>query len=176
MVMVLGTAAVFYFSGGGIISGEPCSEYDGSIEEKWFQDVDSYGVAYCGPLSEAAWELDAEERFATAQTHAFAVFVMFQLFNVLNCRSADRSIFQLGLFNNKAITISFLISTSFLLFMVEGSMLTIPFTGLQMGDFLSVVPMDTSWWVVIVAVASTVFLVDELRKVLQKSQELRRMR
>ena len=176
MVMVLGTAAVFYFSGGGIITGDPCTEYNGAIEEAWFQDVDSYGEAYCGPLSEAAWEADANERFAQAQTHAFAAFVMFQLFNVLNCRSADRSIFQLGLFNNKAITISFLISTSFLLFMVEGSMITIPFTGLQMGDFLSVVPMDAGWWFVIVAVASTVFLVDELRKVLQRSQQLRRMR
>jgi hypothetical protein len=45
-----------------------------------------------------------------------------------------------------------------------------------MGDFLSVVPMEAGWWFVIVAVASTVFLVDELRKVLQQSQELRRMR
>ena len=97
IVMVLGTAAVFWFAGGGIITGEPCLEYDGRVESSWFED---------GVCNEEAWMADAENRFAVAQTMAFAVFIFYQLFNVLNCRSVDQSIFQLGIFNNRAITIS----------------------------------------------------------------------
>ena len=48
-----------------------------------------------------------------AVTATFAVFVMFQLFNVMNCRSIEKSIFQLGVFSNKAVAYSFLISTTY---------------------------------------------------------------
>ena len=35
LVMVLGTAAIFWFAGGGIITGEPCLEYDGRVESEY---------------------------------------------------------------------------------------------------------------------------------------------
>ena len=127
MVMFVGTAAVFWFSGGGIISSdEPCTEFDGSIDDGYIDPVNGYCL-------EEEWRMDAEDRFLQAQTTAFAVFIVFQLFNVINCRSTDRSIFQLGVFSNKAIAISFAISASLLLFMVQGAYLTIPIT-----SFLSV--------------------------------------
>ena len=163
MVMVIGTAMIFWFSGGGIISGQPCTEYDGSIESDWFDDE--------GNCREDAWREDAENRFEQAQTRAFAVFILFQLFNVINCRSVDRSIFQLGLFNNKAITISFAISAAFLLFMVQGASLTIPFIGIPMGDLLSVVSLEPIDWAILFATASSVFLIDELRKLIMRSRE-----
>ena len=167
LVMFLGTAAVFWFSGGGIItSGEPCTEFDGAIEESYF---DQNGICI-----EEEWRLDAEERFVKAQTMAFSVFVFFQLFNVLNCRSTNRSIFELGIFNNKAITISFAISSVFLLFLVQGSLLTIPLIGIQIGDLLAVVPLELEDWVIIFATASSVFFFDEVRKLILRSQKPRK--
>ncbi len=164
MVMFLGTAAVFWFSGGGIISSEePCTEYDGSIEQDYF---DEYGVCV-----EEEWMADAEVRFVKAQTMAFSVFVLFQLFNVLNCRSTNLSVFELGVFNNKAITISFIISATFLLFLVQGSMLTIPVIGIPIGDLLDVVPLEFNDWVIVFATASSVFFFDEVRKLIMRSQK-----
>jgi len=162
MVMFLGTAAVFWFSGGGIISSdEPCTEFDGSIEQNYL-DENGYCV-------EEVWEVDAQERFVKAQTMAFSVFVLFQLFNVLNCRSTNRSIFELGLFNNRAITASFVISASLLLFFVQGAYLSIPLVGIQIGELLSVVPLETNDWLIVFATASTVFFFDEVRKLIQRS-------
>ena len=159
IVMVIGTGAVFWFAGGGIITGEPCLEYDGRLESTWFVD---------GVCNEEAWKIDAENRFAVAQTMAFAVFIFYQLFNVLNCRSVDQSIFKLGIFNNRAITISFIISATFLLAMVQGANYTVPFIGLQIGDFLSVVPLEPIEWLIVFSTASSVLFVDEVRKNFQR--------
>ena len=159
IVMVLGTAAVFWFAGGGIITGEPCLEYDGRVETSWFED---------GVCNEEAWMADAENRFAVAQTMAFAVFIFYQLFNVLNCRSVDQSIFQLGIFNNRAITISFIISATFLFAMVQGAHYTVPLIGLEIGDFLSVVPLQPIEWLIVFSTASSVLFVDEVRKNFQR--------
>jgi Ca2+-transporting ATPase len=168
VVMFLGTAVVFWFSGGGIISSEePCTEFDGSIEEDYL-DADGYCI-------EEEWMSDAEDRFLKAQTMAFSAFVFFQLFNVFNCRSTDQSIFQIGIFNNKAITISFAISTTLLLFMVQGSLVTIPLINIQIGDLLSVVPLEPVDWAIVFATASSVFFVDELRKLIQRGQQTRRL-
>ena len=162
IVMFLGTAAVFWFSGGGIISSdEPCTEFDGSIEENYLDGNGNCVVE--------VWEFDAQERFVKAQTMAFSVFVLFQLFNVLNCRSTDRSIFELGLFNNQAITASFLISASLLLFFVQGAYLSIPLVGIQIGELLSVVPLQANDWLIVFATASSVFFFDEVRKLIQRS-------
>ena len=167
IVMVLGTAAVFWFSGGGIItSGEPCTEFDGTVEVQWMNEY--------GECNEEAWEADAESRFMKAQTSAFAVFILYQLFNVLNCRSADQSVFKLGIFNNYAITASFALSASFLLFMVQGSLIELPIIGIKIGDFLDVVPLQTADWLIVTATASSVFFVDEVRKVIQRNQSRNR--
>ena len=159
IVMVIGTGAVFWFAGGGIISGEPCLEYDGRVESTWFVD---------GVCNEEAWKIDAENRFAVAQTMAFAVFIFYQLFNVLNCRSVDQSIFKLGIFNNRAITISFIISATFLFAMVQGANYTVPLIGLEIGDFLSVVPLEPIEWLIVFCTASSVLFVDEVRKNFQR--------
>ena len=159
IVMVMGTAAVFWFAGGGIITGEPCLEYDGRVESSWFVD---------GVCDEEAWMADAENRFAVAQTMAFAVFIFYQLFNVLNCRSVDQSIFKLGIFNNRAITISFIISATFLFAMVQGANYTVPLIGLQIGDFLSVVPLEPIEWLIVFSTATSVLFVDEVRKNFQR--------
>ena len=50
-------------------------------------------------------------------------------------------------------------------------MMTIPLINIQMGELLSVVPLEPIDWMIVFATASSVFFVDELRKLLQRSQE-----
>ena len=94
----------------------------------------------------------------------FSVFVLFQLFNVMNCRSSEDSVFKLGLFSNRAIYLAFLMSTILLLGIVEFGHLTIPFTNIAICSLLSTTPLTQSDWFVVVFVASSVFVIEEFRK------------
>ena len=54
-----------------------------------------------------------------ARTMCFSVFVIYQLFNVMNCRSGENSVFKLGLFTNRAIYLAISFSLLLLIFVVQ---------------------------------------------------------
>jgi Ca2+-transporting ATPase len=167
LVMVIGTASVFHFAGGGIISQQPCTEYDGSVERSWITKFSEDGTT-CDAKAEAAWRDDAESRFALAQTSAFATFILFQLFNVMNCRSSEESAFSLGLFKNTWITMSFIASGAFLILLVQGAYMTVPILGIGLGELVSTIPMEAEDWFIVIAIATSVFVAEEMRKLLFK--------
>ena len=101
-----------------------------------------------------------------ARTMCFSVFILFQLFNVMNCRSSEDSVFKLGLFSNRAIYLAILFSTALLLIAVQGAEWTVPLTSFNIGELLSTTPLERTDWFVIILVASTVFMVEEFRKLL----------
>jgi len=94
-----------------------------------------------------------------AQTVAFTTLAMFQVFNSLNCRSWDKSVFQLGFFRNRyligAITASILLQLA-----AEH----VPF----MQTALGTTPLSWQTWGLIVLVSSSIFVADELRKFFQR--------
>jgi P-type Ca2+ transporter type 2C len=94
-----------------------------------------------------------------AQTMAFVTIAMFQVFNAFNVRSHTQSIFKLGLFGNKYLTLAQFVSV-FLLILAT----TLPF----MQTALSTVNLSTMDWVLIVAVTSTILIVVEIRKLIQR--------
>jgi len=104
-----------------------------------------------------------------ARTMCFSVFIVFQLFNVMNCRSGEDSVFKLGLFSNRAIYIAILFSLTLLVVAVQGANWTIPLTSFELGGLLSTIPLDKYDWFVIIIVSSTVFMVEEFRKLLIKT-------
>ena len=106
---------------------------------------------------------------AYAQTMCFSVFIVFQLFNVMNCRSNEHSVFKLGLFSNRAIYLAVFFSITLLLFVVQGAAFVIPFTSFEIGELLSTIPLEQKDWFVIILVASTVFMVEEFRKLLRST-------
>ena len=106
---------------------------------------------------------------AYARTMCFSVFIVFQLFNVMNCRSGEDSVFKLGLFSNRAIYIAILLSMTLLLIAVQGANWTIPLTSFEIGELVSTMPLAKTDWFVIITVASTVFMVEEFRKLLIKA-------
>ena len=99
----------------------------------------------------------------------FAVFIVFQLFNVLNCRSEKDSLFTLGLFSNKAINYAILASGFLLFLFVHYATFQLPLIGIEFGNLLSTTPLETVDWMVLIAVASTVFLIEEFRKLMMNS-------
>ena len=86
--MVAGTLLVFFLAGGGLesCSGLPLS--DGSdlpFDQAACESGDATAIAQ--------WQSYADDRFVHAQTMTLSVFIMFQLFNVMNCRSQEEYIF-----------------------------------------------------------------------------------
>jgi len=163
-VMVTGTLAVFFLAGGGL------AQCDILPTET---TTTAFDVGACKAGDEAAiqaWQAYADGHFEHAQTMAFAVFIVFQLFNVINCRSNDQSVFELGLFSNKAINYALLISFGLLLFFVQLAEATIPLTSIQIGSLLSTTSIALSDWAIVVLVASGVFIIEEFRKLLVKSK------
>jgi Ca2+-transporting ATPase len=90
-----------------------------------------------------------------AQTVAFTTLAMFQIFNAFNCRSREKSVFQLGFFDNKYLIGAVVLSV---LLKIAGN--RIPF----MQTALGTVPLAFSDWALIVLVSSSVFVADEIRK------------
>jgi Ca2+-transporting ATPase len=106
---------------------------------------------------------------AYARTMCFSVFIVYQLFNVMNCRNGEVSVFKLGLFSNRAIYLAIMLSLGLLLLVVQCAEFTVPFTSFDIGELLSTTPLDRSDWFVIILTASAVFLVEEFRKLLVAS-------
>ena len=164
IVMVTGTLAIFYLAGGGLAECEILPTETATT---------AFDVAACnaGDVEELnKWQVYADGHFAHAQTMTFSVFIVFQLFNVLNCRSNDQSVFELGLFSNRAINLALLISGGLLFFFVQLADASIPLVGIQVGNLLSTTTLSSSDWTVVVLVASAVFIIEEFRKLLVKSK------
>ena len=161
-VMVIGTLIIFYLSGGGVVTDDKCSLAPFTTASEVNFDVDA-----CLSGDEASiegWENYADNLFAQAQTMTFAVFIVYQLFNVLNCRSGEASLFTLGMFSNKAINYAILISASLLFVFVHFATSTIPLIDIEFGNLLSTTSLESFDWLVLTLVASTVFLIEEFRK------------
>ena len=164
-VMVTGTLLVFFLAGGGLETCDGLPLSDGSNLP--------FDQAACesGVESEISkWESYADEKFIHAQTMTLSVFIMFQLFNVMNCRSQEESIFSLGIFSNKAINIAFLVSFGLLLFFVQLADFTIPFTSFEIGGLLSTKVLSINDWGIIIAVAVLVVVIEEFRKLIVNSR------
>ena len=172
-VMVTGTLIVFYLAGGGLAEcdGLPGTAVD-DLPFDPYACADPSAVGHDEAM--AQWESFSAAQFAYAQTMAFSVFIVYQLFNVLNCRSNERSVlFGLGMFSNKAINIATLISAALLLFFVQGASWALPFEGLHVGDLLSTQSLAPGDWLIIVLVAASVLLADEFRKILRSTEFFR---
>ena len=109
---------VFGLAGGEVITG-PCQGMGADFDVATCLDREEAGG---GALYEA-WERELRQ----SRTMAFSVFIVYQLFNVVNCRSGERSIvFDLGLFSNRAIDFATMISMSLLLIFVQEPTLACP--------------------------------------------------
>nr|WP_279596136.1 cation-translocating P-type ATPase [Actinomyces bowdenii] len=97
---------------------------------------------------------------ATARTAAFTTLVFAQLFNTLNSRSETVSAFR-HLFVNKWLWGSIALAIVLQVAVVEIPLLQTAF---------STAPLDLTHWMVVVAMASLVLWVDEIRKLIMRAR------
>lgn len=164
--MVIGTLMVFWLGGGALAGAEPCTLRTTETS------TTAFDMEACLAGEQAAiddWQTYADDHFKHAQTMTFAVFIVYQLFNVMNCRSNEESVFELGLFSNPAINYALLISSGLLLFFVQLAEMTIPVIGIEVGSLLRTNPLSQNDWLVVVLIASSVFIIEEFRKLIVKS-------
>ena len=94
-----------------------------------------------------------------ARTLTFTTLAMFQVFNSLNCRSRDKSVFRLGFFKNRYLMGAIVLSV-----LLQLAAEHVPF----MQTALGTVPLTLQDWGLIVLISSSVFVADELRKFVQR--------
>jgi P-type Ca2+ transporter type 2C len=94
-----------------------------------------------------------------ARTVAFTTLSLLQMAHVLNCRSLDKSIFKLGVFSNRYLTLAILSTI-----VLQGLVIYVPF--LQFA--FRTVPLNIADWLMISAVALSPILAVEARKLISR--------
>lgn len=89
-----------------------------------------------------------------ARTMTLLTMAMFQWFNVWNCRSESKSIFELGLFSNM-----WLVAATTFVFLLQIAVTYLSF----MQYIFHTVPLSLEQWLVVIALSSTIIIFEELR-------------
>jgi Ca2+-transporting ATPase len=96
-----------------------------------------------------------ETDLAKALTISLTTLAVFQWFNAWNCRSESKSIFQINPFSNM-----FLVGATMIVMFLQFAALYIPF----LQKILHTMPLSFSEWLIIIPIASSIILVEEIRK------------
>ena len=97
-----------------------------------------------------------------ARTVAFVSMSMFQLFNVFNMRSLKKSLFKIGIFSNKWLTWGLIVS-----FLAMLGTIYLPW----IKDIFQFVPLSMAEFGLITLIASSVFVVGEIYKLVRYRKE-----
>ena len=104
----------------------------------------------------AAFEIaNPELDLLYAQTVAFSALMMFQMFNVVNQRSEDKSVFSIGFFKNRWLLGAIVLSIG-----LQFAVVYIPF----LNNLFSTVPLNLFDWVWIVGISASVLVFGEIVK------------
>jgi cation-transporting P-type ATPase F len=108
-----------------------------------------------------SWELSGGATLAQARTAAVNAFVMVELFYLFNCRSLDKSVFQLGFFSNFWVLGG----------VVAMSLVQIAYTYLPvMNRLFQSAPVGLDVWGRTVAAGLVVFVIIEIEKRVWKKE------
>lgn len=109
-------------------------------------------------LSVFQWYNPAKD-LVKAQTMAFSVLMMLQMFNVLNQKSEEKSLFKVGIFSNKWLVVAILSSIILQLMVIY-----IPFFDI----IFETTPLGLKDWLVVIGASCTVFVFVEIVKMFRK--------
>ncbi len=107
-----------------------------------------------GTMGLFVWALQ-DGSLARARTLAFATMATFQLFNIYNSRSMNESVFRIGLFSNRWVTLGVLSSALLLVAAIHIGFLQ---------RALRTVPLTLGEWGLVILVSASVLVAEELRK------------
>lgn len=111
-------------------------------------------ILFIGTFALFAWT-ERTQTLQLAQTTAFATLITCGLFNALNCRSMEESVFRTGLSTNKSLLLALFGS-------VVAMMLAIYWGPMQ--AVLNTAPLGLDAWIRILLVSSTVVVMAEIMK------------
>jgi len=96
-----------------------------------------------------------ETDIAKAWTISLTVLAVFQWFNAWNCRSENRSIFSINWFSNK-----YLVGATVVVIVLQIAAIYMPI----MQKILRTVPLELSEWLLIIPIAASIIVAEEVRK------------
>ncbi len=96
-----------------------------------------------------------ETDITKAWTISLTTLAVFQWFNAWNCKSESKSIFQMNPFSNK-----FLVGATVIVIFLQFASLYTPF----LQKILHTTPLSISEWLIIIPIAGSIILVEEIRK------------
>ncbi len=139
----------------GIMSDAPRQSDAAILSWQRLWRIGLYGLTMAaGTLALYAWGM-AQSGEAKAMTLAFTVFVLFQFFNIFNARAEQRSAFNRQFFANGKLWLA-------LLGVIGLQIVAVHWEPAQ--TIFSTVDLTVFEWLVAAAVASSVLLLDEVRK------------
>jgi Ca2+-transporting ATPase len=95
------------------------------------------------------------EGYKLPRTMAFSTIIFFQLFNALNIRSREYSLFKIGFLSNKYFTFGFTASL-----ILNFTIVYVPF----FQDLFEIVPLNVYNWLIVFLVSISIFIIEEVRK------------
>jgi P-type Ca2+ transporter type 2C len=107
------------------------------------------------------WAIHAGRGAVGARALCFVTLILIQFFNAFNCRSEQRSLFQIGVFANRWLWLAILWECVILILV-----LYIP---VLQGAF-RVFPLAVGDWLIVIFSASTIFMVAEAYKLINRSR------
>lgn len=141
-----------------VMRGPPMDAKKPVVSGTLLKRVFSSAALVCaGTLWVFAREMEDNTLSARDTTMAFTTFVLFDLFNALSCRSEGKSIFTIGLFSNTFFLVACGAS-------LAGQLAVIYFPPLQ--SIFQTEALSLADWQLILALTSSVFWIDELRKLI----------
>lgn len=96
---------------------------------------------------------------AKAWTVSLTTLAVFQWFNAWNCRSEEKSVFQMGFFSNK-----FLVGATIMVILLQ--ILTVYNPIMQ--KILHTTPLALIDWLIIIVIGSSIIIIEEVRKYFQR--------
>lgn len=102
-----------------------------------------------------SWELSGNATLAEARTAAVNVFVMVELFYLFNCRTLEKSVFQLGFFSNLWV-----LGGAVTMFLLQIAYTYLP----VMNRLFQSAPLDLAVWGRTVMAGAVVFVIIEIEK------------
>ncbi|MFX1520545.1 MAG: cation-translocating P-type ATPase [Promethearchaeota archaeon] len=127
------------------------------------KDTIKLGIFYalimsCASLAFYLYLIFQDTSAAEIRTAIFMVLIVFQWFNVFNCRSHNKSVFTIGVFKNKTLWFFLVIDVLLVVILFIVPPLAIAF---------DIVPLGIMDWIIIVLISSSIWIIDEIRKKLR---------
>ena len=94
-----------------------------------------------------------------ARSMTLVTMAMFQWFNAWNCRSETKSVFQLGFFSNKWLLLAIVVVLGLQFFVLHNPV---------MQRIFDTKPISAAEWGLIFVVSSSIFFIEEIRKLIVK--------